>query len=55
MRHVKYMELIVYQMLNDGKFFQRKHIFIFQYYKSFLGHRFERPEYIMANLQQGIW
>jgi len=55
MRHVKYMELIVYQMLNDGKLFQRKHIFIFLYYKSFLGHRFERPEYIMANLQQGIW
>jgi hypothetical protein len=20
-----------------------------------LGHRFEKPEYIMANLQQGIW
>ncbi|CAF1344615.1 unnamed protein product [Rotaria sordida] len=35
MRHLKHMELIVYQMLNDG-------------------HRFEKPEQIMVNLQQGI-
>jgi epithelial splicing regulatory protein 1/2 len=35
MRNVRHMELIVYQMLNDG-------------------HRFEKPEYIMANLQRGI-
>jgi len=45
------MELIIYQMLNDGKFFQ----IIFQYFKLFLGYRFDKPEYIMANLQQGIW
>ncbi|CAF4762984.1 unnamed protein product [Rotaria sp. Silwood1] len=36
MRHVRHMELIVYQMLNDG-------------------YRFEKPEQIMVNLQQGIW
>ncbi|CAF4327937.1 unnamed protein product [Rotaria sp. Silwood2] len=35
MRHVRHMELIVYQMLNDG-------------------YRFEKPEQIMVNLQQGI-
>ncbi|CAF3479394.1 unnamed protein product [Adineta steineri] len=35
MRHVRNMELIIYQMLNDG-------------------HRFEKPEYIMTNLQQGL-
>ncbi|CAF3725437.1 unnamed protein product [Adineta steineri] len=35
MRYIKHMELIVYQMLNDG-------------------HHFEKPEYISANLQQGI-
>ncbi len=55
MRHVKQMELIIYHMLKDGKFFQSQ-IFSYTYYfEIHIGHRFEKPEYIMANLQQGIW
>ncbi len=53
MRNVRHMELIVYQMLNDGKFVEYN---MFSYVLNYiLGHRFEKPEYIMANLQQGIW
>lgn len=50
------MELIVYQMLNDGKVFQKRKEFLYLIaFVLFLGHHFEKPEYIMANLQQGIW
>jgi hypothetical protein len=47
------MELLVYRMLNDGKFIRKK--FFFECFRLFLGHQFEKPEYIMNNLQQGIW
>jgi hypothetical protein len=55
MRHVRHMELIVYHMLNDGKLLLKKKIQFYVINRFYLGYRFDKPEYIMANLQQGIW
>lgn len=55
MRHIRYMESIVLQMLNDGLSELNENVRSATFDSSFLGHRFEKPETIMMNLQQGLW
>lgn len=54
MQRVKQMEAIVCRMLNEGRASGRCSMWRTATF-CLLGHRFDKPEYIMDHLQQGIW